>query len=151
MVPPPTIVPAALLILGISSRMQVLVVAFATIWPVLLNVVAGVRGISPVLHDVSSSLGMSTTAHVAKVVVPSIVPSLLLGMRVAAPIAVVVQLLIEMLTSVGGVGALLILAQRSFDAPQAFGLLGVVGVVGLVINSATVLLEHRFMAKRGER
>lgn len=149
MVPPPAIIPAAVLLLGADSSTTVVVVAVSAAWPILLNTTAGTEQISPVLTDVCQSLRLSRIATIRKMLFPAVLPNILVGVRVAAPIAVVVALVVEMITNLGGLGSLLISAQRSFDAAQAYGLLCIVGLLGLTINALTVLIDRRLMTKRG--
>ena len=72
---------------------------------------------------------------------PSIVPALMLGIRVAIPLAIVVTLLVEMLTSLPGMGALMIRSQRNFQSSEGYALLVLVGLFGLVINNAFLVIE----------
>lgn len=151
MIPPPAIIPAAILLLGVTSSMSITVITVAAVWPILLNTVSGIGELSPVLSDVCYSLRLSPTQRMRKVILPAVLPSVLVGVRVAAPIAVVVALLVEMLTNADGLGSLLITAQRTFDASGAFGLLCIVGILGLVINYATVLITTSSARKRGHQ
>ena len=50
--------------------------------------------------------------------IPALLPSIFLGVRVAAPVGLVITLLVELLTQVDGIGALLGTAQRSYFAGQ---------------------------------
>lgn len=149
MVPPPAVVPAAVLLAGVNPAMTVGVTAFAASWPILLNVHSGVATLSPVLLDVADSLQLTRADRLRRIVLPAVLPSLVVGVRVAAPIAVVATLVVEMLTNSGGLGAQLVSAQRSFHAAQAFALLCVVGVLGLVINYVTSAIDKRVAHQRG--
>ena len=48
--------------------------------------------------------------------IPAVVPAILIGIRVALPLTIVLTLLVEILTSIDGIGALMIAAQRNFQA-----------------------------------
>jgi len=64
-----------------------------------------------------------------------------LGLRVAAPIILVVVLLVEIVTQVQGIGSLISTAQKTFDAATAYGLLAIVGVIGIAVNALLAALE----------
>lgn len=149
MVPPPAVIPAVVLLFGPDWLTRVLVVAFASLWPIILNVANSVAEAPSRLHDVSTSFGLSRSQMLRWTVIPHAVPSALIGIRVTAPIAIVVVLLTEMLTNAGGLGSLLIYAQRTYDAAGAFGLMCVVGVLGLLINSVTVRVSKAMSKNRG--
>lgn len=64
----------------------------------------------------------------------ALVPSIFLGVRVAAPVALVITLLVEIVTRVDGVGALLATAQRNYLAGQVYGLILVAGLFSFLVN-----------------
>ena len=139
--PAAAVVPIAVLAVGYTERMKVFVVVFAAIWPILLQVRSTVRNQSPLLLDVARSLHLSRLRILWQVMLPSLVPSIMLGLRVAAPIALVVVLLVEIVTQVPGLGSLISTAQRTFDAATAYGMLAIVGVIGIAINALLAALE----------
>jgi ABC-type nitrate/sulfonate/bicarbonate transport system permease component len=145
--PPPTIVPVAMLLIGSSTSLGVSVVSLAAVWPVLLNVMQATRTINPTLTDVSRTLKLSTRSRLTNIYAPSILPSVISGLRVAVPLAIIVALLVEMLATRPGIGRLLLTAQRDFDAPVVFALLLTVGLIGVGLNLSFDLLE-RFVSRR---
>jgi ABC-type nitrate/sulfonate/bicarbonate transport system permease component len=74
-------------------------------------------------------------------------PEFFLGMRVALPLAVVVTLLVEILTSLPGIGSLMTQAQRNYQSAQLFGLLVVVGLLGFSISAAFTLVEKSVVGR----
>lgn len=139
--PPPAIIPIVVLLIGTTTATTVIVVVFAAMWPIVFNTAAAVRAIPPVRVEMAQSLGLTRFDQTLKVVAPSLVPGLALGVRIAAPLCLIVVLVAEMLTSTSGVGQLLIERQRAYDAASVFGLVAVVGVIGLTVNIAVSLLE----------
>jgi ABC-type nitrate/sulfonate/bicarbonate transport system permease component len=144
-IPSPTLVPVALLVIGVSRGMQVGVVVFAAIWPIILNTAAGMRAVPVVRLETARVLGLSRPARFLKVVLPSVAPAALLGVLVSAPICIVVTLLVEMLSSADGLGFLLLTSQRAFQSSEVFGLLLLIGLLGYLVNAAVGLLEQRLL------
>jgi ABC-type nitrate/sulfonate/bicarbonate transport system permease component len=144
-IPSPTLVPVALLVIGVSRGMQVGVVVFAAIWPIILNTAAGMRAVPAVRLEMARVLDLSPIARFLKVILPSVAPGALLGVLVSAPICIVVTLLVEMLTSSEGLGFLLLTSQRAFQSSEVFGLLLLIGVLGYLVNTAVGLLEQRLL------
>jgi ABC-type nitrate/sulfonate/bicarbonate transport system permease component len=141
--PPAAIVPIAALLIGYNATMKVAVVTFAGIWPILLNTRAGVRGLDPILLDTARTLHLGAVDRARKVILPALIPAIYLGVRVAAPLALVVTLLVEILTQVEGVGALIAVAQRNYRADEVWGLILVCGLFSLLVNGLVTALERR--------
>ncbi|MEW6154621.1 MAG: ABC transporter permease [Actinomycetota bacterium] len=142
-IPPAAVVPIAALLLGFDQQMKVAVVTFAAVWSVLLNTRAGIRGIDPVLVDTARSLHLSRLDTARKVLLPALAPWIFVGVRVAAPVALVITLLVEILTRVGGIGALMAVAQRSYLAGQVYGLILMAGLFSLAVSGLVSALEAR--------
>lgn len=147
-VPPPAYVPLAGLLIGISLSAAIATVTFAVIWPILLNVVAGVRAIPQGRVDMARSLRMRRGEFARKILGPSIAPATVLGIRVAVSVALIVTLLIEIIGSATGIGTLLLQRQSAYDSAAVWGLLLLVGVFGyianLVVNAIEVRVRTRF-------
>ena len=139
--PPPVVVPIALLMLGFSETMKLAVIGVTAAWPILLNTVAGVRAAPPLLADVARSLGLSWPAAVWKIVVPATIPPLLVGARTSMALAIVVTLLVEIFTGLPGIGVLMVTGQRNYNSAQVFGLLALVGILAFFLTLAFGVVE----------
>ncbi|MGH2628181.1 MAG: ABC transporter permease [Anaerolineales bacterium] len=146
--PPAAMVPIAALLIGYDETMKVAVVTFAAIWPILLNTRAGVRALDPVLIDTARCLHLSWFDSSRKCIVPALMPAILLGVRVAAPVSLVITLLVEILTRVGGLGALIALSQRNYLSAQVYGLILVAGLFSFVVNGLVAVLENYLFRHR---
>lgn len=142
-VPPAALVPVATLLLGFDETMKIVVVVMAAVWPIMLNTRAGIRAIDPIRLDMARSLGMSSSRTVGRVLLPSVTPAVLLGVRVATPVALVITLLVEYLTGVNGLGALVGDAQRTFQPARVYALIVIAGLISLAVNSLIRSIEQR--------
>ena len=59
-----------------------------------------------------------------------------------------VTLLVEMLTSLPGVGALMIMSQRNYQSSEVYALLVLVGLFGFVVNDLFALIEGAILRRR---
>jgi ABC-type nitrate/sulfonate/bicarbonate transport system permease component len=135
------LVPLAVLIVGYTESMKLYVVVFGALWPVLLQVRAAAKAMDAVLADVAATLRLGRFAAFRKIYLPSIVPGMLLGLKIAAPLTLVLVLVVEISTQVSGLGQLMETAQQNFQSAQVYGLVIVVGVVALLINTVVSLAE----------
>src|SRR6476469_7486918 len=58
-IPPPVVIPLALLFFGLEDSMKIFVIFFSCAWPILLNTLDGVRSIDPVLANTGRTFGLS--------------------------------------------------------------------------------------------
>jgi ABC-type nitrate/sulfonate/bicarbonate transport system permease component len=146
-IPPPVTVPVASLLIGYGVSMKLTVIVLSALWPILLNTTSAVRQIDPLLLDVARSFRLGPIERIRRIILPAIVPSLLLGIRIAIPLAIVVTLLVEMLTSMPGIGALMIRSQRNFQSSEVYALLVLIGLFGFVVNDLFSLIEGFIMRR----
>lgn len=139
--PASAVVPLAISLLGLSDAMVLSVVAFGAIWPMLLGTVHGFAAVEPRLYEVSRSLGLSRTAFIFKIALPSSMPDILAGMRLGLTIALILAVVGEMLASRDGLGDWIFLAARSYRAPDLFAGVILLGVTGLMSAAALSLAE----------
>ena len=93
------------------------------------------------------SFRLGPVERIRRVILPAIVPSLLIGIRIAIPLAIVVTLLVEMLTSLPGIGAVMIRSQRNFQSSEVYALLVLIGLFGFVVNDLFALVEGAIMRR----
>jgi ABC-type nitrate/sulfonate/bicarbonate transport system permease component len=139
--PPAAVVPIAALLIGYETTMKVAVVTFAAIWSVLLNTRTGVRSLDPVLLDTARCLRLNRFDRSRKCVLPALLPSIFLGVRVAAPVALVITLLVEIVTRIDGIGALIATAQRNYLSGQVYWLILVAGLFSFVVNGVVSVAQ----------
>jgi ABC-type nitrate/sulfonate/bicarbonate transport system permease component len=67
--------------------------------------------------------------------------------RIAIPLTIIITLLIEMLTSLPGIGSLIVTSQRQFRSAEVYGMLVLVGILGLVVNSIFTSVERAVLRR----
>jgi ABC-type nitrate/sulfonate/bicarbonate transport system permease component len=112
-IPSIALLPIALIALGFGYRMEIVIVAFACIWPVLILSRAAVAGIEPRLMEVSRALRLSPVARVRKIIIPAALPRIFLAFRLAAGIALIVAVTVEIAINPIGLGAGIMTAQQA--------------------------------------
>lgn len=135
-VPPITFVPAALLVFGFSLRMELVIVVYGGVWPVLVNTIGGVRSVAPVLRDVGTMLRLSRLAMIRKIVVPAALPSIVVGLRLGLSLCLVLAIVAEMVGNPAGLGNGLIAARQAIRPDQMFVYVVVAGLLGVLLNGA---------------
>ncbi|SEF00436.1 NitT/TauT family transport system permease protein [Arthrobacter alpinus] len=138
------LLPVFTLLLGIGEESKITIVAFAAFFPVLLNTIAGVRTVDPLLVRAARSLGLRSPALFRKVILPSAVPTIFTGIRMAGTSAILVLIAAEMVGAKAGLGYLITNAQNSFLIPQMYAGILTVSLLGLLVNGLLVAAERHF-------
>ncbi len=142
------LLPVFTLLLGIGELSKVSLVVYACVWPVLLNTIAGVNTVDPLLVKAARSLGLSSPQLFRKVILPAAVPTVFTGIRMAASYSILVLIAAEMVGAKAGLGYLINTSQVNFQIPQMYAGIIAVSVLGLIVNQGFVVLERRFSTWR---
>jgi ABC-type nitrate/sulfonate/bicarbonate transport system permease component len=151
-IPPPLLLPLAIVTIGIGNDSKIAVIALGALWPVLLNTVDGVRSVDGELLDAARAFRLGRRHRVTHVVLPSAGPKIAVGMRTALAVALILMVISEMQGSTNGLGFRVLDAQRNFDSAGTYAGVLVIGVIGLLVNVAFLAGERRALRwHRGAR
>jgi ABC-type nitrate/sulfonate/bicarbonate transport system permease component len=151
-IPPPALLPPAIVLIGIGDTMKVLIIAFVCVWPVLLNTIDGITGIDPTLNDTARVYGVRGADRLRRIVLPAASPQIFAGMRTSLSLAVILMVISEMVASTNGIGFFVLESQRSFAIPEMWSGILLLGILGYVLNLAFLGAERRVLAwHRGAR
>lgn len=150
-IPSVALIPVALLILGIGLSMQLFMIVFAAIWPVIFSAKAGVEDVDPRQLETGRVFGLSRWARIWRIVLPSALPSVATGIRTASAIALVLTITVEMLVGRPGIGSFLENMRLNGLVAEMWSAIILTGVVGYLVNGVLMTLETRFMPWSGDR
>jgi NitT/TauT family transport system permease protein len=146
-IPSVALLPIALIALGFGYRMEIMVVAFACLWPILILSRAAVRGIEPRLMEVARALRMSSGDKVAKIIIPAALPRIFLAFRLAAGVALIVAVTVEITINPIGLGAGIMTAQQALRPDLMLAYLVWIGIVGYALNSGLMLAQRHLFGR----
>ena len=141
--PAPVLVPAAMTLFGIGFTMKVVLIAFAAVWPTLLNTLDGMSGVDQVKLDTARVLGVSPAGRVFRVVLPAAAPQIVAGLRNSLQVAIILMVVSEWEASTDGIGYYLVNAQQSFDYVGMWSGIIVLAIIGTIANLLFVAAENR--------
>lgn len=145
-IPSPAYLPIVILFLGIDDEMKIFMIAFASLFPVLINTYSGVRSVDPIQLQTARTFGVSGHKLVWQVVLPAASPYIFTGMRVSLAVALIVMVISEMVAASSGIGYFILSAQRGFKIREMFAGVLTLAVVGYVLNRLFVAIENRVLA-----
>jgi ABC-type nitrate/sulfonate/bicarbonate transport system permease component len=146
-IPSVALLPIALIAMGFGYRMEIVIVAFACVWPLLIFTRAAVAGIEPRLIEVSRALRLSADARVTKIIIPAALPRIFIAFRLAAGIALIVAVTVEIAINPLGLGAAIMTAQQALRPDLMLAYLFWIGVVGFALNAALVFVQQRLFGR----
>ena len=148
--PASAMMPVAIVLLGLSDSMVLAVIAFGALWPMLLATVHGFAAVEPRLYQVSRALGLSYSAVIWKIALPSAMPDILAGMRIGLTIALILAVVGEMLASRPGLGQAILLAARSFQSADLYAGVVLLGLIGYASGTLLSVVEQHLLRWRAQ-
>ncbi|SCF45492.1 NitT/TauT family transport system permease protein [Micromonospora matsumotoense] len=142
------LLPVFVLILGLGETSKIALVVYACSWPILLNTIAGVKGVDPLLVRSARSMGLNHLRLFQKVILPAAVPTVFTGIRLAGAYSILVLVAAEMVGAKAGLGYLINYAQYNFAIPDMYAGIITISAIGLVVNQLLVVVERRFSTWR---
>ncbi len=149
-IPAVALIPLGIMLWGQGYAMKVILVAYSTTWPILLNTVYGVHDVDPITVQTARCFGLDRFATIHRVSLPSAVPFIFTGIRISASIGLIVVVATELLASAdSGIGSyILFVSSGGGHMDLVLACAAITGIVGLLVNSMFVLVDRRLFAWR---
>lgn len=145
-IPPPALLPAFIVLLGIGDAMKVAMIAFGVVWPILLNTADGVASVDRLQWETARAYRIGRADELTRVVLPAASPRIFAGLRIGLSIAVILMVISEMAATVNGIGFELVEAQRTFRMLDAWAIILLLGIIGYGLNGMLAIVEGRMLA-----
>jgi len=137
------LLPVFMLLLGIGETSKISIILFACTWPILLNTIAAVGSVDPLLIKSARSMNISSFKLFYKVILPASVPTMFTGIRMAGSSAILILIAAEMVGAKEGLGYLITYSQYNFMIPEMYAGILTISVLGLFINYGLLSIEKR--------
>jgi len=143
-------IPFAILWFGLGQAAVTFIVTMAVFFPVLHNLLTGIRLVQPVLVEASQTLGARRLAIIRYVIFPATLPNLITGIRLG--IAFGFRSLVggEMIASTNGIGYEIFNAQQYFQSARIVVGMLAIGITWLLIDHIVLRpIERRTVLRWG--
>lgn len=134
-IPPVALIPLGLLLWGPSPGMKLFLIVMGAIWPLLTQLIYGIKEINGVGAEMARSYRLGWWLTTSRLVFPSVLPFALTGLRISASIAIVVAVVTEMIGGAAGLGQNIVVAQSAGALAEMYALIIAAGLLGLLINA----------------
>lgn len=136
--------PIGLLVFKAAEPASIWVIFISSIWPIILNTSAAVSQVPQDYLNVARVLRLSEWKVFTTILFPSSLPYLLTGIRLSIGVAWLVIVAAEMLTGGVGLGFWVWDEWNNLNVEHILIAIFVVGIVGLLLEQALLLLAKRF-------
>ncbi|MCL2658030.1 MAG: ABC transporter permease [Betaproteobacteria bacterium] len=144
MISPLAWMPIAVMALGIGEAPVVFLLAFAAVWPLMLNVAAGIQAIDPLWLTLADSLGANRRERLWHVTAPAIATHLLTGIRLAIGLIWVVLVPAEMLGVNAGLGYFILDTRDRMAYGELMAAILFIGLLGFLLDTLARLVHRRW-------
>ncbi|WP_284776424.1 ABC transporter permease [Agrobacterium sp. lyk4-40-TYG-31] len=135
--------PVFILLLGLGEASKVFVIFWATLFPILLSTIGGVKEVDGKLIEMARTYGAGPLTIFRRVVLPASVPAIFVGLRLSATTALLLLIAAEMIGANKGIGFQVMNAQYNFQIPLMFAAILLLALLGLAANAVLVLLQRK--------
>jgi len=142
--------PLAMMVFGIGEELKIVIIAQASLVPVAINVLSGIRRVPVQYLEVARVFEYSRGQLLRRVLFPATVPSLFVGIRYGLTLAWLSLVTVELLASSEGLGFLIVWGRQLFQLDLVLAAIISVGVVGLLLDKGLAALESRLLRWRQE-
>jgi ABC-type nitrate/sulfonate/bicarbonate transport system permease component len=144
-IPPPVLIPVAMLVLGITGTMKVVVIVSGAIWPILLNTIEGVRSTDSVMTETADSFQLTRWERLWFLVLPAASPRIMTGVRQGLAVALILMVISEMFASSSGLGYRIAYFQRNYLIAEMWSGILLLGLIGVLLAAVFGLVERRVL------
>ncbi len=135
--------PLLIVVLGVGETSKLAAVSLGAFFPMLLNTVAGVRGMNPVHLELARNYGADRRQMFLHVLLPGSMPLMLTGLRLSTNVAFHSTIGVEMVGSRTGIGAMLWLSWQTFRIDHLYAILVVIAAIGIGLASLIRWITQR--------
>jgi nitrate/nitrite transport system permease protein len=140
--------PIGLAVFKSADPAAIFTIFICSIWPMILNTALGVASIPQDYLNVARVLQLSEWKVLTRILLPACVPYVLSGAKLALGIAWLSIVASEMLTGGVGIGFWLWDEWNNLNMEHILIAIGVIGVVGLLLEQGMTFIANRFDYRR---
>jgi ABC-type nitrate/sulfonate/bicarbonate transport system permease component len=136
------IAPLLLIWVGYGMLPKVIVVALICFFPIVVNMVDGLKAVDPDMVNMMRTLGASKWQVFTKLQVPTSLPFLFSGTKIAVAVSVIGAVIGEWVGASAGLGYLMVLSVPYFLTQRVFAAIFILSVMGITLFVTVAILER---------
>lgn len=141
-IPLVVLAPLFILAFGYGIGPKLAIIALICFFPIVVNVLDGLKSVEPDLLKLMRSLGASRWAQLWKAELPASLPFLFSGLRLAATFSVIGAVFGEWAGADRGLGRLVLLANNQLQTPRVYAGIVLLTVMAVALFAFVSLVER---------
>jgi ABC-type nitrate/sulfonate/bicarbonate transport system permease component len=141
------LIPVLLLWLGVGDTLKIVIVVLAAVFPVSVNVTAGIRDISAQFTEPARSMNATEGQLLWKVILPATLPYIMAGLKLGLGRALTTVIVAEFFVSLSGLGGILHAASSTYQMAKMFAPAIILAAMGITIDGLLTYLERRVLER----
>jgi NitT/TauT family transport system permease protein len=135
MISPLSWMPIAVMMFGVGDDPVYFLLAFAAVWPIVLNTAAGVQQLDPRWLQLAQSVAATRWETLRSVILPGVMGHILTGVRLAVGILWIVLVPCEMLGVSAGMGYFILDTRDRLAYSELMAMVLMIGVLGFLLDA----------------
>jgi len=140
-----TLIPLLVLWLGIDFKLRVVIVALSAIFPIIINVYAGVKAVEGDLLEVGRAFTATRRQELSTIVIPGSLPFVFTGLRIGLARALGGVVTAELTAAVVGIGRLILDSARFLRLDEMFVPLILLGLFSIALTALLGYIQRKAM------
>jgi NitT/TauT family transport system permease protein len=144
-VPKVAVAPLIIVWFGFGIESKIVIVALVSLFPVLVNVIAGLKAVDQDRLDLMSALSASRWQILRYLRLPNALPFIFAGLNTAIVFSVIGAIVGEFVGANKGIGFLILQANFALDIAAAFALFVVLSIMGVTLHATLQWAQRRIV------
>ncbi|MDD8054047.1 MAG: ABC transporter permease subunit, partial [Thermotogota bacterium] len=140
-----SLAPLFVLWFGLGILSKVVLIALVTLFPVMINMILGVRSTEKNYYDLMKVLKAKGWQVMVKLELMNALPYLMTGLRVGLVLSITAAVIGEMMGSKAGLGFLLILGNEMYDITLLLTVIVVISLLSFFLDIAMKKLQEKLL------
>ena len=124
------------------------IIFLASMFPILLNTVAGIKGVDKILLDSTITLGAKHRNLFFDVIIPGALPSVMTGLRISLGFGWMALVAAELVAARSGLGFMIEDSRYLLNSPRVVAGMATIGLLGFVMDRLMRLAERKLLPWR---
>lgn len=132
-----------IIILGVGEVTQIIVITWTCIWPILFNTITGILNVDDSYIKLGKSFALNKRDIIIKILLLGALPQIMYGVKLSLNYSLFMLIAAEMMGGSSGLGFLIESSQNMFRIDWVIGIVIVISILGLLMDSVIMYLENR--------
>jgi ABC-type nitrate/sulfonate/bicarbonate transport system permease component len=143
--PPIALIPIIALLYGATVKTSLVLIVFASLWPLMLQAMYGIRQLDPVARDTARTYRLGRWRTARSVLLPSALPYIGTGVRISSAMSLLLAVGVEFIAESPGLGKNIAAAQAGYRIVEMYAYIVTAAFLGVLLTAAIIFAERRLL------